>query len=85
LPKEGEADIETSADGTLIHDSVTADDIAAVVSRVTGSKLIPKKSQAATNIQVLTIYSPNGETYFRTRREADSHGRYIARISSRSR
>lgn len=42
MPKEGEADIETSADGTLIHDSVTADDIAAVVSRVTGSKLIPK-------------------------------------------
>ena len=31
LPKEGEA-----TDGTLIHESVTADDIAAVVSRVTG-------------------------------------------------
>lgn len=33
LPKEGE---NTTADGTLIHDSVTADDIANVVSRVTG-------------------------------------------------
>jgi ATP-dependent Clp protease ATP-binding subunit ClpB len=38
LPKEGEASIETSGVNTLIHDSVTADDIAAVVSRVTGSK-----------------------------------------------
>lgn len=36
LPKDGEAGTTTSADGTLIHDSVTADDIAAVVSRVTG-------------------------------------------------
>jgi len=36
LPKDGEAG--TSADDSLIHDSVTADDIAAVVSRVTGSK-----------------------------------------------
>jgi len=33
LPKEGETSAE---DGTLIHDSVTADDIANVVSRVTG-------------------------------------------------
>lgn len=32
LPKEG----ETTGDGALIHESVTADDIAAVVSRVTG-------------------------------------------------
>jgi len=32
LPKEGEA----SENGTLIHESVTADDIASVVSRVTG-------------------------------------------------
>lgn len=32
LPKDGEA----TTDGTLIHESVTADDIAAVVSRVTG-------------------------------------------------
>jgi ATP-dependent Clp protease ATP-binding subunit ClpB len=36
LPKDGESGTETSADGTLIHDAVTADDIAAVVSRVTG-------------------------------------------------
>jgi len=36
LPKDGENGTKTSADGTLIHDSVTADDIAAVVSRVTG-------------------------------------------------
>jgi ATP-dependent Clp protease ATP-binding subunit ClpB len=36
LPEEGET--TTSGDGSLIHDSVTADDISAVVSRVTGSK-----------------------------------------------
>jgi ATP-dependent Clp protease ATP-binding subunit ClpB len=36
LPKDGESGTETSVDGTLIHDSVTSDDIAAVVSRVTG-------------------------------------------------
>ncbi|QSZ29063.1 hypothetical protein DSL72_003573 [Monilinia vaccinii-corymbosi] len=34
LPKDGE--IGPSSEGTLIHDAVTADDIAAVVSRVTG-------------------------------------------------
>lgn len=34
LPKEGEAAEKT--DGTLIHDSVNADDIAAVVARITG-------------------------------------------------
>ncbi|KKA30755.1 hypothetical protein TD95_002602 [Thielaviopsis punctulata] len=33
LPKEGE---RSSSEGSLIHDSVTADDIAAVVSRITG-------------------------------------------------
>jgi ATP-dependent Clp protease ATP-binding subunit ClpB len=36
LPKEGEETTSTTGDGTLIHDSVTADDIAGVVSRVTG-------------------------------------------------
>ena len=36
LPKDGESGTETSNDETLIHDAVTADDIAAVVSRVTG-------------------------------------------------
>lgn len=36
LPKDGETGTEISAGGTLIHDAVTADDIAAVVSRVTG-------------------------------------------------
>ncbi|KAK0104516.1 chaperone ATPase hsp78 [Cadophora gregata] len=35
LPTDGESATESS-DGTLIHESVTADDIAAVVSRVTG-------------------------------------------------
>lgn len=35
LPKEGETSA-TNGEGSLIHDSVTADDIAAVVSRVTG-------------------------------------------------
>jgi ATP-dependent Clp protease ATP-binding subunit ClpB len=37
LPKDGE--LKPAGDDSLIHDSVTADDIAAVVSRVTGSKL----------------------------------------------
>ncbi|CZR61158.1 probable chaperonin ClpB [Phialocephala subalpina] len=35
LPKDGEP-IGASGEGTLIHDAVTADDIAAVVSRMTG-------------------------------------------------
>jgi len=34
LPQDGE--VGASGEGSLIHDSVTADDIAAVVSRVTG-------------------------------------------------
>jgi ATP-dependent Clp protease ATP-binding subunit ClpB len=37
LPKDGDVPTETSGEGALIHDAVTADDIAAVVSRVTGS------------------------------------------------
>jgi ATP-dependent Clp protease ATP-binding subunit ClpB len=37
LPKDGDATTETSGESALIHDAVTADDIAAVVSRVTGS------------------------------------------------
>ncbi|KAI0394046.1 putative heat shock protein [Xylariaceae sp. FL0594] len=36
LPKEGETVLEAEGRDTLIHDSVTADDIANVVSRVTG-------------------------------------------------
>ncbi|KAI1113656.1 P-loop containing nucleoside triphosphate hydrolase protein [Nemania sp. NC0429] len=36
LPKDGEVGPDAQGPGTLIHDSVTADDIAAVVSRVTG-------------------------------------------------
>ncbi|KAJ8130067.1 hypothetical protein O1611_g3561 [Lasiodiplodia mahajangana] len=36
LPKDGETGRNTEGPGTLIHDSVTADDIAAVVSRITG-------------------------------------------------
>ncbi|KAI1843376.1 hypothetical protein JX266_010373 [Neoarthrinium moseri] len=36
LPKEGEETTATNGEGTLIHDSVTADDIANVVSRITG-------------------------------------------------
>lgn len=36
LPKEGEAPATGTGGDTLIHDSVTADDIATVVSRVTG-------------------------------------------------
>ncbi|KAG9235632.1 ATP-dependent Clp protease-like protein [Amylocarpus encephaloides] len=36
LPKEGESGTEPSQGDTLIHDSVNADDIANVVSRVTG-------------------------------------------------
>lgn len=37
LPKDGETSTESTGESTLIHDAVTADDIAAVVSRVTGS------------------------------------------------
>ncbi|EHL00622.1 putative Heat shock protein 78, mitochondrial [Glarea lozoyensis 74030] len=36
LPKEGESGATSTDGGSLIHDSVNADDIAAVVSRVTG-------------------------------------------------
>lgn len=36
LPKDGEVGPDSQGPDTLIHDSVTADDIAAVVSRVTG-------------------------------------------------
>lgn len=36
LPKDGETGIDTPGGGSLIHDSVTADDIATVVARVTG-------------------------------------------------
>src|ERR1035437_7726297 len=36
LPQDGESETSASENGTMIHDSVTADDIAAVVSRVTG-------------------------------------------------
>ncbi|KAI1804074.1 P-loop containing nucleoside triphosphate hydrolase protein [Daldinia bambusicola] len=36
LPKDGEARSEAQGPDTLIHDSVTADDIANVVSRITG-------------------------------------------------
>ncbi|KAI1124939.1 P-loop containing nucleoside triphosphate hydrolase protein [Nemania abortiva] len=36
LPKDGETGPNAEGPGTLIHDSVTADDIAAVVSRITG-------------------------------------------------
>jgi ATP-dependent Clp protease ATP-binding subunit ClpB len=36
LPKEGDAESDTPGAGMLIHDSVTADDIAGVVARVTG-------------------------------------------------
>lgn len=38
LPKDGDSGKRNSEEGSLIHDAVTADDIAAVVSRVTGSK-----------------------------------------------
>ncbi|KAI1082787.1 putative heat shock protein [Whalleya microplaca] len=36
LPQEGEQGLDTQGPDTLIHDSVTADDIATVVSRITG-------------------------------------------------
>ncbi|RDL41996.1 putative chaperonin ClpB [Venustampulla echinocandica] len=36
LPKEGENPTQVHSDGTLVHDAVTADDIATVVSRMTG-------------------------------------------------
>jgi ATP-dependent Clp protease ATP-binding subunit ClpB len=38
LPKDGDVAMAVPGEVVLIHDAVTADDIAAVVSRVTGSK-----------------------------------------------
>jgi len=61
LPKEGE---KATADGTLIHDSVMADDIANVVSRVTGipvSKLTSGHIEKLINMEDILRESVRGQ------------------------
>lgn len=63
LPKDGESGTESS-DGTLIHDSVNADDIAAVVSRVTGipvSKLTSGHAEKLINMEASLRESIRGQ------------------------
>lgn len=62
LPKEGEQPQAT--EGTLIHDSVTADDIATVVSRVTGipvSKLTSGHIEKLINMEDMLRESVRGQ------------------------
>lgn len=61
LPKEGE---RTEAEGTLIHDSVTADDIANVVSRITGipiSKLTSGHTERLIHMEDILRESVRGQ------------------------
>lgn len=63
LPKDGEATAKTS-EGSLIHESVTADDIAAVVSRVTGipvSKLTSGHAERLINMEDALRQSVRGQ------------------------
>jgi len=63
LPKDGESGMEIS-DGTLIHDSVNADDIAAVVSRITGipvSKLTSGHAEKLINMEASLRESVRGQ------------------------
>ncbi|TGO24525.1 hypothetical protein BPAE_0101g00440 [Botrytis paeoniae] len=62
LPKDGE--IGPSSGGTLIHDAVTADDIAAVVSRVTGipvTKLTSGHAEKLINMEDTLRQSVRGQ------------------------
>jgi len=62
LPKEG--DKSSSAEGTLIHDSVTADDIATVVSRITGipvAKLTSGHIEKLINMEDMLRQSVRGQ------------------------
>ncbi|KAK4193426.1 P-loop containing nucleoside triphosphate hydrolase protein [Podospora australis] len=61
LPKEGE---KTEGEGTLIHDSVTADDIANVVSRITGipiSKLTSGHTERLIHMEDILRESVRGQ------------------------
>lgn len=63
LPKDGESTAKTS-EGSLIHESVTADDIAAVVSRVTGipvSKLTSGHAERLINMEDALRQSVRGQ------------------------
>lgn len=64
LPKDGEATTKGSEEGTLIHESVTADDIAAVVSRVTGipvTKLTSGHAERLINMEDTLRQSVRGQ------------------------
>jgi ATP-dependent Clp protease ATP-binding subunit ClpB len=64
LPKDGESDAKSSEEGTLIHESVTADDIAAVVSRMTGipvSKLSSGHAEKLINMEDSLRQSVRGQ------------------------
>ncbi len=65
LPKEG--DKASEEDGTLIHDSVTADDIATVVSRITG---IPVSKLTSGHIEKLVHMEDTLRTSVRGQDEA---------------
>jgi ATP-dependent Clp protease ATP-binding subunit ClpB len=64
LPKDGESSTKSSEEGTLIHESVTADDIAAVVSRMTGipvSKLTSGHVERLINMEDILRQSVRGQ------------------------
>ncbi|KAK8048800.1 hypothetical protein PG994_010530 [Apiospora phragmitis] len=67
LPKEGEEPSATPGSDTLIHDSVTADDIANVVSRVTG---IPVTKLTSGHIEKLVHMEDALREYVRGQDEA---------------
>ena len=63
LPKDGDSTAKTS-EGSLIHESVTADDIAAVVSRVTGipvAKLTSGHAERLINMEDALRQSVRGQ------------------------
>ena len=63
LPKDGDSTAKTS-EGSLIHESVTADDIAAVVSRVTGipvTKLTSGHAERLINMEDALRQSVRGQ------------------------
>lgn len=64
LPKDGEPEAKNSGEGTLIHESVTADDIAAVVARMTGipvSKLSSGHAERLINMEDTLRQSVRGQ------------------------
>ena len=64
LPKDGESATKSSEEGTLIHESVTADDIAAVVSRMTGipvNKLTSGHVERLINMEDILRQSVRGQ------------------------